>query len=59
MSKNELQKIFKNHFHEFLVNYGIEYENDCAIYRFEIVKKVVERFIKCGDYYLGLARVLC
>jgi len=56
---NVLQRIFKDHFDEFEEEYAEKYADLLGEYRIFRFKKVVERFIYCGDYTQGIARVHC
>lgn len=54
-----LQQIFKDHFYEYEQNYASKYANLLGDYRIIRFKKVSERFIYCGDYTQGIARIHC
>jgi len=54
---NVLQQIFKDHFYEFEEDYADKYANLLGDYRIIRFKKVSERFIYCGDYTQGIARI--
>ena len=57
--QNVLQKIFKDYFEEFKEQYENRYAKYYGKYRLERIEKVVEEFLKCGDYKEGVARVRC
>ena len=56
---NVLQCIFKDHFADFKEQYDEKYAKTYGNYRIERITEVVEKFIKCGDYREGLARIKC
>ena len=55
--QNVLQKIFKDYFEEFKEQYENRYAKYYGKYRLERIEKVVEEFLKCGDYKEGGARL--
>ncbi|MBE3089023.1 MAG: transposase zinc-binding domain-containing protein [Actinobacteria bacterium] len=54
-----LQTIFKEHFQKFFDQYEEKYSNEYGKFRIERITEVVKKFIKCGDYFEGVARVRC
>ena len=57
--QNVLQQIFKNHFSDFKERYDEEYAKEYGNFRIDRISEVIEEFLKCGDYKMGLARVKC
>ncbi len=57
--KNVIQEILQNHFKSFEENYDTQYSGKYGKYRIIRIKETVERFIECGDYLKGMARIKC
>jgi hypothetical protein len=58
-SKNVIQTIFKDHFSDFEKRYDDHYADKYGKYRIIRIKQAVEKFIDCGDYSKGVARIKC
>jgi len=56
---NALQAIFKEHFQEFAENYDRKYAPQYGRFRLKRITEVAERFLSCGDYTQGIARIQC
>jgi len=54
-----LQAIFKAHFQEFARQYDQRYAKIYGRFRLPHITEVVERFLECGDYTKGVARIQC
>ena len=52
--QNVLQQIFKDHFDNFINQYGEKYAATYGNYRIDRIIKVVEEFLKCGIYSEGV-----
>jgi hypothetical protein len=57
--KNVIQAILQDHFKSFEENYDTQYSEKYGKYRIIYIKETVERFIECGDYSKGIARIKC
>ena len=57
--QNVLQDIFKDHFDMFQANYDEKYSKTYGKYRLDRITEVVEKFLKCGNYKEGVARIKC
>jgi len=57
--QNVIQKIFKDHFSDFEKQYDDHYAKQYGKYRIIRIKQAVEKFIECGDYSKGIARIKC
>ena len=57
--KNVIQKIFQDHFSDFEKHYDDHYAKQYGKYRIIRIKQAVEKFIECGDYSKGIARIKC
>jgi hypothetical protein len=57
--KNVIQEILQDHFKSFEENYDTQYSEKYGKYRIIHIKETVERFIECGDYSKGIARIKC
>ena len=55
---NSLQRLFREHFPELLARFE-EFAQRLGKFRLERITKAVERFMACGDYRRGVARVRC
>jgi len=58
-SRNVIQTILKNHFSDFEKRYDDHYADRYGKYRIIRIKQAVEKFIECGDYSKGIARIKC
>ena len=54
---SSLQRLFRAHFAELTARYETEFAKRLGKFRLERITKAVERFIACGDYTRGLARI--
>ncbi len=57
--KNVIQEILHDHFKSFEKNYDAQYSEKYSKYRIMRIKEAVEKFIECGDYSKGIARIRC
>jgi len=57
--KNVIQEILQDHFLSFEQNYDTKYSEKYGKYKIIRIKETVERFIECGDYSKGIARIKC
>ena len=57
--KNVIQEILHDHFKSFEKNYDAKYSEKYSKYRIMRIKEAVEKFIECGDYSKGIARIHC
>ena len=58
-SRNVIQTILKDHFSDFEKRYDDHYADKYGKYRIIRIKQAVEKFIECGDYSKGIARIKC
>ena len=56
---NTLQQVFRDHFARFAAEYDSRYAKDLANFRLERISRVATRFLTCGDYRQGVARIRC
>ena len=56
---SSLQRLFRAHFPELLARYDPEFAVRLGKYRQQRIAKAVERFLGCGDYSKGIARIKC
>ena len=56
---NALQLLFKKYFQNFAEQYEAKYAIIYGRFRIERITEVVEKFILCGDYTQGIARIQC
>jgi hypothetical protein len=56
-SINDLQLLFKKHFQSIAEQYENKYAVIYGRFRIERITEVVEKFILCGDYSRGVARI--
>jgi len=56
-SINELQILFKKYFQSIAEQYESKYAVIYGRFRIERITEVVEKFILCGDYSRGVARI--
>ena len=54
-----MQKIFQYHFSDFEDRYDDLYAKQYGKYRIIRIKEAVEKFLECGDYLKGIARIKC
>jgi hypothetical protein len=54
-----VQLLFKKHFQSFAEQYEEKYAMVYGHFRIERITEVVEKFILCGDYSQGIARIQC
>ena len=57
--QNVIQKILQDHFSDFEERYDELYAKEYGKYRIIRIKEAVEKFIECGDYSKGIARIKC
>jgi hypothetical protein len=56
---SSLQKLFRAHFAELVARYEPEFAKRLGKFRLQRITKAVERFLGCGDYSKGVARIQC
>jgi hypothetical protein len=56
---SSLQRLFRSHFPEFAARYDVDYARRLGRSRLQRITKAVERFLECGDYTKGVARIGC
>ncbi|MCX7032233.1 MAG: transposase zinc-binding domain-containing protein [Spirochaetes bacterium] len=56
---SSLQRLFRVHFAELVARYEAEFAKRLGKFRLERITKAVERFLACGDYRRGIARIKC
>jgi len=54
-----LQRLFRAHFPQLVARYEAEFARRLGKFRLERITKAVERFLGCGDYRRGVARIKC
>jgi hypothetical protein len=54
-----IQKILKDHFSDLKKRYDDHYADKHGKYRIIRIEQAVEKFIVCGDYSKGIARIKC
>jgi hypothetical protein len=52
-----LQRLFRKHFQSFADQYEAKHAIIYGRFRIERITEVVEKFILCGDYSRGVARI--
>ena len=57
--KNVIQEILHDHSKSFEKIYDAQYSEKYGKYRIIRIKEAVEKFIECGDYSKGVARIKC
>ena len=57
--RNQLHTILDRHLDEFCDVYDEKYAAKYGMFRLERIRDIGERFLTCGDYRLGLARIRC
>lgn len=55
--RNQLHTIFERHFDEFCDLYDDKYASTYGMFRLDRIRDIGERFLTCGDYRLGVARI--
>ncbi|MEE8442049.1 MAG: hypothetical protein V3S41_10020 [Spirochaetia bacterium] len=55
--RNQLHTIFERHFNEFCDIYDERYAATYGMFRLERIRDIGDRFLFCGDYRLGVARI--
>jgi transposase-like protein len=56
---NALQRLLKEHFQSFADQYEAKHAIIYGRFRIERITEVVEKFVLCGDYSQGVARIQC
>jgi Transposase zinc-binding domain len=56
---NPLQRLFRAHFAELVARYEADFAKRLGKFRLQRITKAVERFLGCGDYSRGVARIQC
>jgi hypothetical protein len=56
---SSLQRLFRAHFPQLVARYEAEFAKRLGKCRLERISKAVERFLGCGDYRRGIARIQC
>ena len=56
---NQLHTMFERHFDEFCDAYDEKYAATCGMFRLDRIHDIGERFLTCGDYRQGVARICC
>jgi hypothetical protein len=56
---SSLQRLFRNYFPEFCARCEVDYARRLGRSRLQRITKAVERFLECGDYTKGVARIRC
>jgi hypothetical protein len=56
---NAVQNILREHFPEFQNIYDANYSTTHGKFNLERISESVERFLDCGDYSKGIARIQC
>jgi len=57
--RNQLHTIFDRHLDEFCDVYDEKYAAKYGVFRLERIRDIGERFLTCGDYRRGVARIRC
>ena len=57
--RNQLHTIFDGHLDEFCDVYDEKYAAKYGMFRVDRIRDICERFLTCGDYRLGVARIRC
>jgi len=57
--RNQLHTIFERHLDEFCEVYGERYAATYGTFCLGRIRDIGERFLTCGDYRLGVARIRC
>ena len=56
---SSLQKLFRAHFPDLHARYEADFAKRLGRFRLERISSAVERFLDCGDYTKGIARIQC
>ena len=56
---SSLQRLFRTHFPELCARYESTYASRLGRLRLQRISSAVERFLGCGDYTKGVARIQC
>jgi len=56
---SSLQRLFRTQFPELVARCEAEYVKRLGKFRLERMTKAMERFLACGDYRRGVARIRC
>ena len=56
---SSLQRLFRTHFPELLARYESEFAKQLGKFRLPRITRAVDRFLACGDYAKGVARIAC
>jgi hypothetical protein len=56
---SSLQRLFRAHFPQLAARYEAEFAKRLGKFRLERITKAVERFLGCGHYRRGIARIQC
>jgi hypothetical protein len=57
--RNQLHTIFERHLEGFCDVYDERFASKYGMFRLERIRDICERFLTCGDYRLGVARIRC
>lgn len=57
--RNQLHTVFERHFNEFCDVYHERYATTYGMFRLDRVRDIGKRFLSCGGYRLGVARIRC
>ena len=57
--RNQLHTILERHYNEFCDVYDEKYTATYGMFRVDRIHDIGERFLTCGDYRLGVARIRC
>ena len=57
--RNQLHTIFERHFDKFCRVYDERYAATYGMFRLDRIRDIGERFLTCGDYRHGVARIRC
>jgi hypothetical protein len=58
-STNTLQRLFRDQFPAFAGQYDSRYAKELGSFRIQRISSVATRFLACGDYRQGIARIRC
>jgi hypothetical protein len=56
---SSLQRLFRSHFPQIVAHYEAQFARRLGAHRLARIRCAVERFLDCGDYTKGLARIRC
>ncbi|MGA2977670.1 MAG: hypothetical protein ABSF77_20410, partial [Spirochaetia bacterium] len=54
-----LTRIFNEHFSDFIEQYDSLFAKEFGLFRLPRISQVAKRFLRCGDYAQGIARIKC